>query len=144
MALVKNGTSEALKMFEVIDGGKADIPITKPDGNGIGIDDWLRRLPFESRFLCHGKQNRGCFLESYGVASIMQEAILLYDFNGFRPTPFVWVNSVLFSRDYVFVAILPNPPKEEDVNINEYNTSKSEPCEEHDGHEGPIEGLPSP
>lgn len=139
--MVKNSQmSEALRLFEVIDGGKKDeFPITKPDGSGGKSDDWLRSLGQDTRFLCRPRNNRSSVFDQYGIAGLIPEAVLLYSF-GSVGFPFVWVDSSRFSKDNVFVAILPSSPEEE--RKNERNQSPSALRQGDDGHEGSGEDIP--
>lgn len=124
---------EDIRQFSVIDGGKEDPPITQPAMKGPEDDDWLRSLPFGSRFVCYGRSNRGCFLDNWGVASIIPKAIMLYNFTPHMGVnPFAWVDSKKFSRDNIFVSLVPiNPPQEEEMN-DKNNSSLPEPRKEHD------------
>lgn len=123
----------------VIEGGKDDVPITKPDGKPPGGPDWLRRLNVEDRFLTRPKsQPNSVVLQNYGVAQITTEAILLYDLTGNTPSPFIWVDSANFSQQNVLVGILPAA----EVSNGRNHLLVSEPRQVHDGHEGPSEDLP--
>lgn len=125
--------------FEVIEGGLS--PEVKPDGTLPGSTDWLRSLPFGARFLCRPHAYKGARFDQFGIAAIIPEAILLGSV-----TPdglsFEWVDSKLFSNINKFVALLPNPPEEED--INECDTTVTAPSGSDDPDEGLIGSLPSP
>lgn len=133
--------TEAIQQFKLIDGGKDDtaelVPITKTAPKGPDGRDWLRDLNKGERFVCRGRNNRGCFLDYYGIAEIFPATIMLYNFLPiYGMSPFCWVDSLKFSQDHVLVEIIPNPFKEE--GNNEHNLPASESREEHDGHEGPA------
>lgn len=132
--------SEAIHQFNVIDGGKEDFPITKTAPKGPDSPDWLRTLGQNTRFVCRGKNNRGCFLDNYGIAQVLPYSILIYNFfPQYGASPYVFVDSLKFSQDHVLVEILPeNPPQEEEAINNEHHLSLPEPREVDDGHEGPA------
>lgn len=132
------------KRFEIIEGGKENIPITKVDPKGPEVLDWLRGLGHGARFLTRGRHNRGCFLDNYGIAQVLDNAVMLYNFlPQYGASPYVWVDSFKFSQDHVLVEILPsaegteNPTEEEGNNEQDY-LSLPEPRQNDDGHEGPA------
>jgi len=125
--------------MEVIQGGKADFPITKSAPNG-GDRDWLRELPEKTRFLSKYKLLKGSFLENYGVLSFSEKAALLYNFlPRMGDLTHIWVDTQQFSKDNLLIEIL-NPPLEEET--NEHNLPVAEPRKEHDRHEGVDPDLP--
>jgi hypothetical protein len=121
--------------LKLIDGGKpleeVDFPITKADPKPPGGGDWLRSLPNHTRFVSRHKTNQGSRLDTWGIAAILPQCIMLYDFNNPMGPPVSWHTSEEFSRDNRFVAILPDPPKEEEDN-EQHHLPQPEPREEHD------------
>lgn len=113
--------------FEVIEGGKdVDFPITKAAQQPPSGEDWLRNLPNHTRFVSKHKTNQGSRLDTYGIAAILDFAILLYDFNNPMGPPMFYVLSDEFSKMNRLIGILPNPPKEEEN--NEHYLPQPEPC----------------
>jgi hypothetical protein len=129
--------------FEVIKGGlqEEDFPITKPDGTLPPSKDWLRTLPFETRFVCKHKADQGSLLDCYGIVAILPEAVLLYDFGERIQNPMKWHISEKFSRNRELIAILPTS-SEEGENNEQHHLSVAEPRQVHDGHEGEPSGVP--
>ncbi len=124
-----------INQFKVIQGGLEDdeIPITKPAETPPG-EDWLRKLPAESRFLSQHKTNRGSRLDNYGIAAILPFAVMLYDFQVAMGSPFVFVISEKFSRDNRLVGLLPETPQQEgEENGIQRHPPASEPRPVHDG-----------
>lgn len=130
--------------LKILQGGLVEDdsqPVAKPMMRPPG-EDWLRKLPNETRFVCHHKADKGSFLDMYGIAAILPEVVLLYDFSPpMGVSPFRYVLSDRFSRDRVLVSILPTPQKEGDNDEQRY-LSVDEPREVHDGHEGDPADLP--
>lgn len=130
--------------LRVIQGDLVDpeIPITKPAGSPPG-EDWLRKLPAETRFLCQHKTNKGSRLDNYGIAAILPKSVMLYDFQVAMGSPFVFVISETFSRDNRLVEILPETPQQEgEQNGIQRHSPASKPRPVDDRHEGDEAGLP--
>lgn len=125
-----------IPQFEVIQGGKdPDFPITKTAEGPPKSPDWLRMLPFETRFLCKRKNTKNYLFDNYGVAQVTDHACLLYNFQqnaGY--SPFLWVDTNEFSRNYELIEILPI----EEGNNGQHNLPPPEPRQVDDGHEGPA------
>jgi hypothetical protein len=88
---------------------------TAPKGPG---DDWLRRLPINTRFVCRRQEAiRGCFLQWYGVAMIEEKAVLLGTDHEFNPghIKMTWVDSKMFSQQHTLIQVLPDRMEEEEV-----------------------------
>ena len=116
--------------FEVIEGGKdPEFPITKADPKPPNTEDWLRTLPEHTRFVSQHKTNQGSRLDTYGIAAILDIAVLLYDFNNPMGPPMFYVLSERFSKDNRFVGILPEPKGEND---GEHHPPEPEPREVDD------------
>lgn len=105
-----------------------DFPITKANPAPPSGKDWLRTLDNHTRFVCKNKRGPVTWLDLYGIAAILDECILLYDFQVAMGSPFRWVISDAFSRDRELVRVLPEPSQEE-VD-NEHHPSLPEPREE--------------
>lgn len=135
--------NEPIRQFGVIEGGLSDdFPITKTSEKPPHGDDWLRRLSFEDRFLCKPRFSKTCFFDNYGVAQVEDSAYLLYNFQAHAGmSPFLWVDTKKFSRDYEFVTLLPIATEEE--RRNERNIPVAKSREVHDGHEGPDPSIPA-
>lgn len=129
--MVKNTQMQDALKFEVIEGGLAEPKVA---GQGPKSDDWLRTLEQDSWFLCKPTTQKVMKFSSYGIAGVIPEAVLLGE-----STPeglsFMWVDSEIFSNTYKFVALLQNPPKEEEVK-SEHNLLEPASGEDNDGHEG--------
>lgn len=121
--------------LEVIQGGleEEDFPITKPAQTPPG-EDWLRKLPNHTRFLCQHKTNKGSLLDNFGVAAILPEAVMVYDFQTAMGNPFKFVLSEIFSRDNRLVAILPE--QEGDNNAVQRDQPADELRSADDGPQG--------
>lgn len=130
--------AEAHQLFEVIEGGLA---VPKPKAGDPNGPDWLRSLPFGSRFLCKRKMATGSRFDAYGIAHVLPEAILLGE-NTPDGLSFAWHDSRVFSSEYRFVALLPNPPEEEDNNENNQPEPASGSSDDPD--EGSTGSLPPP
>lgn len=88
-------------------------PASDSSGKGDG-KDWLRELPFEARFLAKKKSAAGYIYDSYGISMVIPEAVLLASISPDRPGfQFDWVDSQKFSEQNMFIALLPEPPKQE-------------------------------
>jgi len=74
--------------------------------------DWLRELPFETRFLCTVKGMRTYRRNLYGVAAVTDKSVLLWNFNEGPP---MWVDSYLFSQSHDLIEVLPNKPPDREA-----------------------------
>lgn len=75
-----------------------------PDGT-----DWLRSLPFGTRFLATKKGTSAVYAESFGIGHIMDGAILLATEAEYGPgIAWKWAISQEFSRRYALLQILPD------------------------------------
>lgn len=115
-------------VLELIQGGLVEdeeIPITKTAPAPPSGKDWLRTLPNHTRFVCKMKRGAITWLDLYGIAAILDECILLYDFQVAMGSPFRWTLSENFSRDRDLVRVIP----EQEV-TDEHHPSLPEPREE--------------
>lgn len=96
---------------------KADIlPFRRLSADSSGSDDgkdWLRELNFEDRFLTQRKGHLGYTFDSYGIAAVIPEAILLAHFSpDHMGMKFLWVDSKKFCKYFEKVAMLPEVSQE--------------------------------
>jgi hypothetical protein len=79
------------------------------DNSGSDGDaDWLRTLPFETRFLCQKKASQSYAYDAYGIAMVLPESILLAGLANDSPlTKFEWVDSKKFSKQHILIGMLP-------------------------------------
>lgn len=83
-------------------------PIPKPDPKPPSGDDWLRRLPFGTRFLATKKGTNAVFAESFGIGHITDGGILLATEAEYGPgIAWKWAISQNFSQRYILLQILP-------------------------------------
>lgn len=85
-----------------------EMPSTKPSPILPG-KDWLRGLPFGARFVAKGVFNKSGWLDSYGIGSIQENAILLATDSDYYPgIVWKWVDSAEFSSKNILVQVLPD------------------------------------
>lgn len=99
---MKKELEEARKGGEVIPFQQTPLA-TAPTPPG---DDWLRRLPNETRFVAKPRNYKGAWLGAYGVAAKLPECILIAVFHE-GTMAMHWVDSAIFSRDHIHVATIP-------------------------------------
>lgn len=78
----------------------------KPPG-----DDWLRRLPMDTRFIAKPKHRPpSAYMPWYGIAGIFDKVILLGMDHEFQPghVQFRYVDSAIFSANNDLVQVLPD------------------------------------
>jgi hypothetical protein len=113
---VRKGEEDNILSFE---------PIMKPpDGR-----DWLRELPFGTRFLATKKGVSTPWAESFGIGHITDGGILLATESDYHPgIAWKWAISHEFSRRYILLQILPEVknPLEEGDGDNNGNDGNSE------------------
>lgn len=92
-------------------------PVPKTASKPPSGPDWLKELPFGARFLCKQKGNNSGHLSWYGIASPpeLTKSTCLASENPNGPgMQFHWVDSAIFSKQYEYVELLPEPSHEEE------------------------------
>lgn len=87
----------------------ADVIPFKLNNSTPSTTDWLRALPDTSWFVSKGIANKSGWLDSFGIAAVMPECILLASRNQAGFYDYNWVDSEMFSKVNIFVARLPTP-----------------------------------
>ena len=81
----------------------------KPDMKPPDGTDWLRTLPFGTRFLATKKGVSAVWAESFGIGHILDGAILLATESEYGPgIKWQWAISPEFSRRYILLQVLPD------------------------------------
>lgn len=89
--------------------------IPKPDKKPPDGTDWLRGLPFGTRFLATKKGVNAVFAESFGIGHITDGGILLATEAEYGPgIAWKWAISQNFSNRYILLQILPDLEPHED------------------------------
>jgi len=89
--------------------------IPKPDKKPPDGSDWLRTLPFGTRFLATKKGTQAVYAESFGIGHITDGGILLATEADYGPgIAWKWAISQNFSNRYILLQILPDLEPHED------------------------------
>lgn len=101
----------------------ADVIPFKLNNATPSSTDWLRGLQDGDWFVSKGIANRTGWLDSFGIASVRPECILLASRNNAGFFDYNWVDSEQFSKVNIFVAQLPTPEgKPEEATDNKETT----------------------
>ena len=89
--------------------------IPKPDRKPPDGTDWLRNLPFGTRFLATKKGTTAVFAESFGIGHITDGGILLATEAEYGPgITWKWAISRNFSERYILLQVLPELEQEKE------------------------------
>lgn len=106
---IRKGEEDNVLPFEAV----PKPEMKPPDGR-----DWLRELPFGTRFLATRKGIATPWAESFGIGHITDGGILLATESEYGPgISWKWAISHEFSKRYILLQILPElkePPEEEE------------------------------
>lgn len=109
---IRKGEEDNILSFE---------PTPKPEMKPPDGRDWLRELPFGTRFLATKKGVSSPWAESFGIGHITDGGILLATESDYGPgISWKWAISHEFSKRYILLQILPEvkEPLEEEVGDN--------------------------